>query len=102
MLKGRGAAAASVDKPNSSSRLAAATSKDAPKAAEPADTATATDAGLRASGDGVVCGADQAVVLSALLDANLLSDRHKAFEVFKQSYRQGQVSPAHGTRLTLT
>lgn len=98
MLKGRSAAAASADKPSSSSGLAGATSKDAPQAAEPADTAAATDAGLRASGNGVVCGADQAVVLSALLDASLLSDRHKAFEVFKQSYRQGQVGPAHCPR----
>jgi kinesin family protein 6/9 len=31
-------------------------------------------------------------VLSALLDTHLLADRHKAFEVFRKSYRQGQVS----------
>jgi hypothetical protein len=30
-------------------------------------------------------------VLSTLLDARLLADRHAAFEVFRKSYRQGEV-----------
>jgi hypothetical protein len=37
---------------------------------------------------------DSGQVLSALLDARLLADRHAAFEVFRKSYRQGEVSPS--------
>jgi kinesin family protein 6/9 len=33
-------------------------------------------------------------VLSALLDASLLSDRHAAFEVFRKSYKHGEVRGA--------
>lgn len=88
MLKGRGSAAAPSNDPPTSSSNSRGASKGLAASAEAADTAAASDAAGRGpdSGGGVA-----PVVLSALLDASLLSDRHKAFEVFRQSYRQGQV-----------
>lgn len=44
------------------------------------------------SGKGPAEGGGGAEVLSALLDAHLLADRHKAFEVFRKSYKHGEVS----------
>uniref|UniRef100_A0A383VGS4 Kinesin-like protein n=1 Tax=Tetradesmus obliquus TaxID=3088 RepID=A0A383VGS4_TETOB len=47
------------------------------------------DAGPAANGGSSSNSSGQ--VLSALLDARLLADRHAAFEVFRKSYRQGEV-----------
>jgi hypothetical protein len=66
-------------------------SKSSAAGAEAADTASTSDAGGQGDARGRDGGAEPPV-LSALLDASLLSDRHKAFDVFRQSYRQGQVS----------
>eukprot|EP00882_Tetradesmus_deserticola_P031343 GHRQ01035442.1.p1 GENE.GHRQ01035442.1~~GHRQ01035442.1.p1 ORF type:complete len:187 (+),score=93.84 GHRQ01035442.1:211-771(+) len=62
--------------------------------------AAAAGAGAAAAGSGASVGSaaaadssssDSGQVLSALLDARLLADRHAAFEVFRKSYRQGEV-----------
>ncbi len=91
MLKGRGTAAPPSSDPHTSSSSSRNSSKALAAGAEAADTAAAADAPGRGPDSGV---GGPPVVLSALLDASLLSDRHKAFEVFRQSYRQGQVGTA--------
>lgn len=63
---------------------------------EASDTAAAADGGSTAIGV-VTSSKDSSVVLSALLDTTLLSDRHKAFEMFRQSYKQGQVGSGRNT-----
>lgn len=67
-------------------------------AAAAADTAAAPDCNERdtSSLPAGSSGGAEPPLLSALLDASLLSDRHKAFEVFKKSYRHGQVCVCGG------
>jgi hypothetical protein len=93
MLRGRGNAAAPSNDPptTSSSSCSRGVSKGLAAGGETSDTAAASDAPVRGHDSG---GGGAPVVLSALLDASLLSDRHKTFEVFRQSYRQGQVRMA--------
>ena len=106
MLRSRGTAAApSSSDPHTTSSSGGIGGKDTNKGlaatVEAADTASASDAPARGLDSG---GSGAPVVLSALLDASLLSDRHRAFEVFRQSYRQGQVgtySALHAERIML-
>jgi hypothetical protein len=95
MLKGRTGTAPGSHKPSDSTISSSShVSKGSPAGGEAADTAAASDAGTRRGDSGSAGGGGgEAPVLSALLDASLLSDRHKAFEVFRHSYRQGQVQP---------
>lgn len=92
MLKGRTGTTAGSSNPSTSTGTAGV-SKEYHAGAEAADTSATSDAGVRAGDNSSSSSAAgcEAPVLSALLDASLLSDRHKAFEVFRQSYRQGQV-----------
>lgn len=86
MLKGRTGTAHS----STYSSAAVSISRDTSKTPLPGADAHDVLAGPQ-RGDSSSAGSSDAPVLSALLDASLLSDRHKAFEVFRQSYRQGQV-----------
>jgi hypothetical protein len=65
-----------------------------PTAAAPGTAAAADGGAAAASSIAAAPGSssDSGQVLSALLDARLLADRHAAFEVFRKSYRQGEVS----------
>jgi kinesin family protein 6/9 len=72
--------------------------KPGPPAGSDRDAAAVRDAAMAAvgtpaaaGGGGEGAGGKQEQVLSALLDVNLLADRHRAFEVFRKSYRQNEV-----------
>lgn len=79
MVKGKSSSIAQV-------APATASAGDAAAAGGMLGGGTAAAATSSSSGNGQV--------LSALLDARLLADRHAAFEVFRKSYRQGEVRPA--------
>jgi large exoprotein involved in heme utilization and adhesion len=73
--------------------------KPGPPAGSDRDATAVRDAAMAAvgtsaaagGGGGEGAGGKQEQVLSALLDVNLLVDRHRAFEVFRKSYRQNEV-----------
>lgn len=90
MLKGRSGTTAGSSNANTSTGTAGV-NKEHHAGVEAADTSATSDAGVRPGDSSSSAAGCEAPVLSALLDASLLSDRHKAFEVFRQSYRQGQV-----------
>jgi hypothetical protein len=98
MLKGRGTAAGPAGSSSSgtsssgSRSISSTTSRDVDKLSAP-------DVEVKGQPDTAAGAGPQPVVLSALLDASLLSDRHKAFEVFRQSYRQGQVRHSEDQQL---
>lgn len=76
MLKGRSAGAAAASQSQASA---------APAAEQQAGQPSSANGTAGSSGE----------VLSALLDTHLLADRHKAFEVFRKSYKQGEVRTPH-------
>jgi hypothetical protein len=78
MVKGKSSSIAQASPTAASTGTAAAVAGGAP-----VDSSTAAAAGSSS---------DSGKVLSALLDARLLADRHAAFQVFRKSYRQGEVS----------
>jgi hypothetical protein len=80
MVKGKSSSIAQVSPTAAATDTAAATAGGAPTASPAAAAAGSSS--------------DNGQVLSALLDARLLADRHAAFEVFRKSYRQGEVSPS--------
>lgn len=78
MVKGRSSSIAQVSPATAATGDAAAGA-----AGSTADAGPAANGGSSSNSSGQV--------LSALLDARLLADRHAAFEVFRKSYRQGEV-----------
>jgi hypothetical protein len=74
--------------------------RDAAAVRDAAMAAVGTSAAAGGTRDGEGAGAKGEPVLSALLDVNLLADRHRAFEVFRKSYRQNEVRGLFGWYLT--
>lgn len=96
MLKGRGTAAGPPSS-NGSTSSSGSRSISSNTSSNDVDKLSAPDVEVKGQPNTTAAAAGpQPVVLSALLDASLLSDRHKAFEVFRHSYRQGQVRLEEG------
>lgn len=84
MLKGRSAGAAGSSQSHAASEGAASTQQ------QQAGVEAGQQSGVARRS--ITAGGGE--VLSALLDTHLLADRHKAFEVFRKSYKQGEVRGA--------